>query len=120
MRTVRVTGAGTAVSPADSVEISLTVSCTRATTEAAVSETDGRVQALRASLARIGFAEKDCKTTSFDVSAEYENEHVNGTYSRKFKGYCCREVLKLAFGYTPKRLAEVVNAITAGGEEEFS
>ena len=121
MRTIRVIGRGAATAPADGVELTFTVCRICENTENAVAETDKRAAQLRAGLVAVGFSGEDLKTANFTVSAEYENELFNGAYSRKFKGYACREGFKLAFPYESKRLAEAVSALTAGGaEEEFA
>lgn len=118
MKTMKIRGTACVARPADLVQIELTVKRVKEDCGAAAAETDGRVAALRASLAAVGFDAKDLKTTAFDVSAEYESVRTEGGYSQKFVGYACREGLKLSFPYTPERLSAAVSAVTDEGAEE--
>ena len=113
-RTITIKGIGKLSLKPDQTVVSLTLKTVHADYDKATDEAAKRLEQLRDTIAEIGFARDDLKTTSFDVGTEYKIERdKSGNYKRIFVGYRVTHGLKLEFDFDSQRLSNVLGAIAA-------
>ena len=111
-RTITIKGIGKLSLKPDQTVVSLTLKTVHGDYDKAMDEAAKHLEQLRNAITEIGFAKDDLKTTSFDVSTEYENERdKNGNYKRIFIGYRVTHGLKLEFDFDSQRLSKVLGAM---------
>lgn len=111
-RTVRVVGTGRMNVRPDLIAVSLSISSKNKDEAKAMAESAGLMEALRDSLAPLGFEPSALKTVSFNVNAEYDSVREGGVYKNVFSGYSVRHGLKLEFGFDTELLSRVLSAVT--------
>jgi len=112
MKTITVTGTGSASAAPDIITVFMTVTAGDMDYKNTMEQAAERLAALRFALSGVGFEKDDIKTTSFNVNTEYSHEHTpDGRYERRFKGYTCVHRLKLSFDLDMERLSAVIYAI---------
>lgn len=116
MRTITVKGVGTASTPPDLTVISLNITEKAREYVDSVNGANERIEKLQAAIAKVGFANEDLKTLSFNARTNYENyRDEDGTYKQRFAGYACEYYLKLSMDFDNKRLSETLEAIANSG-----
>ena len=113
-RTVTIQGTGRVTAAPDLIELPLSLNALEPDYEAAAAQSAAQLDALRAALEPLGFAEADLPTVSYQVTTEYESvpdEH--GVYRSRFVGYRCSHELKLAFDLDMEHLSAVLSALSA-------
>jgi len=112
-RTITVKGSAKLSLRPDYVVVTLSLTAEDPSYDAAMSQANARLEALRNAIAAIGFDPKDLKTTNFRVSTEYDFQNDQyGNGRRVFRGYACTHGLKLSLDFDPARLGETLSAIT--------
>lgn len=113
-RSIRVTGKGTLSLKPDQIKLSLSLSEVCASYDAAVKMSEDKTEALKDCFAGIGFSKSELKTTSFNVTPEYESyRDRNNDYQRKFIGYRFKHSLKVVFDADNALLGKVLTALAA-------
>lgn len=114
MRTITVKGVGSVSAKPDYITLSLVIESTDKEYGKALQEATEQIHSLQKVTRQNDFEDGSLKTTSFHVTAEYENvKDRSGNYRREFAGYCCSYRLKLSFGFDSLRLAKILSAISA-------
>jgi len=115
-RTITVKGVGSVSVKPDYIVLTLSIEGKDKSYEKAMDGATGKIDLLEAAAQRIGFEKGALKTTSFNVSTQYENvKDKSGTYQRVFTGYVSSYHLKLSFDFDSKRLAAILTAIADSG-----
>ncbi|MCQ2430984.1 MAG: SIMPL domain-containing protein [Clostridia bacterium] len=112
-RTITVKGIGHLNLKPDLTVVTFTLKSTKKVYEKAMEDANEKLSALQTALTAIGFDKKDLKTTNFNVCTEYDSvRDANGNYKSVFKGYTCRQDLKLEFDFDTAQLSKVLSAVT--------
>ena len=113
-RTITVKGTGNVKIPPDMTVVSLTLRSLNKDYEKSMKEAAAQLTGLRESLAKVGFGEKDLKTSNFNVVTENRSvRDENGNYKSEFVGYSCIQSLILEFDFDTDVLAKVLSAISS-------
>lgn len=113
-RTITVRGTGTLHRKPDWTEITMTLKSLDRSYIKSAEKASAQLGALLNALAGIGFDTDAVKTEDFSVSAEREGKQdKDGRFRNVFKGYACRQNLKLEFPFDTARLSEVIETISA-------
>lgn len=113
-RIITVKGTGKVSLVPDLTVVSMTLKTVDMEYEKSMQLAADRLEKLRGALVGIGFAEKDLKTTSFNVCTEHESRRdENGNYKTVFTGYACIHGLRVEFDFDNARLAGVLTAVSA-------
>ena len=112
-RTITVKGSAKLSLRPDYVVVTLSLTAEDPSYDAAMSQANARLEALRDAIAAVSFDRKDLKTTNFRVSTEYDFQNDQyGNGRRVFRGYACTHELKLSLDFDAARLGETLSAIT--------
>ncbi len=112
-RTITVKGSAKLSLRPDYVVITMTLTAEDKDYDAAMEQTNARLEALRDALAAVGYDRKELKTTNFNVSTQYDFQNDrNGNGRRIFRGYACSHDLKLDLDFDAARLGDTLSAIT--------
>lgn len=113
MRTITVEGMGHASVKPDFVEVHITLRTSHKGYRIAVDMLEKKFEKLREILANIGIKGDSVMTTDFNISTEYMR--ITDTYYNEkdvFNEFLCRQNLKLEFDFDPKRVEEVLAALS--------
>lgn len=111
-RTIAVRGTGRVTAEPDCIELNLTLESRDPDYGGTMEKASGQIGRLNGIAKENGFDEKDLKTSSFQVSSDYEGVHdENGVYREVFRGYICTQAVRLRFRFDMARLASLLNAI---------
>ncbi len=116
MRTITVKGIGHVSAKPDYITLSLGIQATEKEYDKAMLDAARRIDLLEAAALSQGFEKGSLKTSSFNVTTNYE--HVKDrydNYKRVFTGYICSYQLRLSFDFDSKKLSEVLSAISDSG-----
>lgn len=113
IRTITVKGMGRVSAAPDYVVISMSLESQAMEYEETMEQAAKQIEALNASLEKVGFEKKSVKTTNFNVRTDYERiKNRDGEYKSVFNGYVCSHRLKVEFDFDTKRLAQTLYAIS--------
>lgn len=113
MKTIRVTGRGSATAPVDWVVLRLDVSAQEMDYEESVNELNRRVDRLRKDIDEAGASVEELKTTSYSVDAETHWD--SDTKESVFYGYRARHHLSLGISWDQDQLNRILRRIAEGG-----
>ncbi len=103
MRTITVKGIGAVSVKPDYITLSLSIDAKDKDYEKAMLQASERIESLKTAIKSFGLDESDLKTTSFNVSTDYDNvKDRQGNYQRVFSGYVCAYRLKVSFDFDAK------------------
>lgn len=112
-RTISVKGTGHVSLKPDQTVVTMMLRTVDQNYDISVNQSNELLNRLREALIGIGFGEDDLKTTSFNVSSEYENiRDREGNYRNVFRGYAVVHGLKLEFDFDPAMLSRVLTAVS--------
>ena len=112
-RTITVKGIGRVTIPPNYVVISMSLEAQAMEYEETMEQAAQQIDYLNSSLEAVGFEKKSVKTTSFNVSIDYERvKDKNGNYKSVFNGYICRHRLKVEFDFDTRRMAQTLCEIS--------
>ena len=120
-RTIKVKGSAKASCPPDKITLSLTLEAADKEYQKTLDLAAEKLEKLQNAAAAAGFEKKELKTSSFNVTDEYEyvQAGVNGNH-RQFVGYKCSHLLNLEFGMDMERLGKTLAALSGcGADSEF-
>lgn len=112
-RTIKVKGMARAKFPPDSITVALTLEAADRDYQKTLDIAAEKLVKLQKAAAAAGFEKKELKTSSFNVTDEYEyvQTGTNGN-KREFVGYKCRHGLRLEFGMDMERLGKTLAALS--------
>lgn len=112
-KTIRTAGTGSLSLKPDLIRLEMTISGTRREYDETMLLSAEQSSALCGCFRSIGFDEKAVKTSSFNISSEYENRRDDeGNYKRVFVGYGFRQELHVEFDADNALLGRVLTAIS--------
>ena len=115
-RTIRVTGRGRISVKPDVMQLNIRLEETFKDYEKAVAASAEKTETLRNALLGAGFDPKDLKTTSFNISAEYESYcDSKNNWRNRFVGYKFHHALYIKFANDNKLLGKAIYAVTKSG-----
>lgn len=116
MTQLTVKGTGSVREKPDTVEIVFTLSVVREVYADCAAEAVVQLERLRAALEQAGHKSAALKTSSFQLSARYDNKPApKGGYERVFAGYECTHRLTLRFRLIASLLDATLAAVGDGG-----
>lgn len=120
-RTLRVTGKGSVKLAPDATRLTMTIRGTEKEYADALERSAQQTEALKDSLAPLGFGRDELRTLSFSVDMRYESYRAeDGEYRQRFAGYEYTHALKLEFGRDSALLGRALHTLAAGSvEAEF-
>ncbi|MEG0913493.1 MAG: SIMPL domain-containing protein [Oscillospiraceae bacterium] len=121
-KTIVIRGIGSAAAAPDIIEIAIVLNATDIDYQRTMTMAANQYAQICAVLTPLGFSKKDLKTTMFNVDTQYENmPDGHGGYKRCFNGYHCAHALRLEFGFSMQRLAQVLTYLSRSeAKPEFS
>ena len=112
MKTITVKGIGRVSAPADTVELSFSISEKHRDYKKALGGASEKVEALERALTAAGFPAKNFQAAGFHVHTEYEGiRDSKGEYKNVFAGYVCTYDQKLRFDFDTQRLSDALAAV---------
>jgi len=118
MKTITVKGIGSISAKPDYITISLSIDAKDKEYEKAMLQASERIESLKTAVKTFGLAESDLKTTSFNVSTDYDNvKDRQGNYQRVFAGYVCAYRLQVSFDFDAKLLAKALSSVASSGAQ---
>ena len=112
-RILTVTGQGNVDAPADKVVLAFNVSASQHRYSESVMVLNEKVERLRQVITHQGLSPGDLKTTSFNISPNYEL--VNG--QRVLSGFAARHGLRLELPFDKQRLNAMIDGLAGSGSE---
>lgn len=112
-KVIKVTGMAKATCPPDKITLSMTLEADDRDYQKTLDAAAEKLEKLQGAAAKAGFEKKELKTSSFNVTSEYEyaQSGINGN-NRQFVGYKCSQRLKLEFDMDMERLGKVIAALS--------
>lgn len=111
-RTITVKGKGNVRERPDLVVVTMNVESKNYQYEQAMDKAAKSVKSLADKIEELGFERMDLKTTSFDITTDYESyQDQNENYKRRFIGYIVSQRLTLTFDFTSEKLGVVLKGI---------
>ncbi|MCD8300939.1 MAG: SIMPL domain-containing protein [Clostridiales bacterium] len=111
-RTIRVTGKGKLSLRPDQIRLLLELCDCRPAYDETIRLSAEHVEALKDTLAGLGFDRKDLKTTYYNVDSKYERYQARDkSWKNRFIGYECTHKLKLEFDADNELLGKVLYAL---------
>lgn len=112
-RTIKVTGKAKAAFPPDKTTLSLTLEAADRDYQKTLDIAAEKLEKLQKAAAAAGFDKEELKTSSFNVTEEYEyHQAETGGNNRKFIGYRCSHRLRLEFDMDMERLGNALAALS--------
>ena len=117
-RTIAVRGTGKCSFAPDTIQLFADIERRSKDYEEALSLSARAVEQLKSAVVKCGFEENDLKTSSFNVTTEYESvRDKDGNYKGVFAGYCVRYNMQLSFGCDTQKLRDVLAAAAKSGAD---
>ncbi len=112
-RTITVKGMGKFTAVPDYVAIYMSLITQEMDYEKTIKLSAEKIEQINNSLEAIGFEKKSVKTTSFNVSTDYDQvTDKDGNFKSVFNGYVCSHRLKVEFDLDNKKLVQTLCAIS--------
>ena len=113
MKTIRITGVGTASISPNQIELRFTVQTLNADYNKAISTHDEKLKQFNEVITTLGFKKEDLKTSYFNISPRYKNvKKLTGEYKEEFEGYLVNQSLILVFDYNMDLLDQIINKLS--------
>jgi len=113
MKTIRITGVGTASISPNQIELRFTVQTLNSDYNKAISNHDEKLKQFNELLKDLGFRKEDLKTSYFNISPRYKSvKKLNGEYKEEFEGYLVNQSLILVFDYNMNLLDQIINKLS--------
>lgn len=115
-RILKVTGKGKAVLHPDMIIITLCLSKVHSDYASALESASNDIKKIKKSLIKLGFSEKELKTSHFSVKAEYESKrNLDGGFNTNLVGYRYNQNLIFRIDIDNKLLGKILFAIGQTG-----
>ena len=112
-KTIKVTGRAKANCPPDKITVSLTLETADRDYQKTLGLAAEKLENLQKAAAAAGFEKEELKTSSFNVTDEYDYVQTEtGGSKRQFVGYKCSHRLKLEFDMDMERLGKTLAALS--------
>lgn len=117
-RTINIKGTAKMSVAADWVTVTMQISAKNSDYETALNELSEKVGRTMSALVAAKIRRADIKTLSYNVRTNYKDSRSpDGQYSRVFDGYVFEQKLVVEFGFSSKKLASTVQAISSVSSE---
>jgi len=117
--TLSVSGQGEVRAAPDQAVLSTGVATTAPTAAAALSENAAKMNAVFATLKRLGVPDKSIQTSNFTVSPQYPPYNANETGVQKIVGYQVSNQVYVTLD-DPKKLGPTLDALVAAGSNQIN
>jgi uncharacterized protein YggE len=117
--TLSVSGQGEVRAAPDQAVLSTGVTTTAPTAAAALSENAAKMNAVFATLKRLGVPDKSIQTSNFMVSPQYPPYNANETGVQKIVGYQVSNQVSVTLD-DPKKLGPTLDALVAAGSNQIN
>lgn len=112
MKTIRITGVGTASISPNQIELRFTLNTIDLNYNKSIEKHDDKLNEFNSILKDLGFKKEDLKTNYFNISPRYKNvKKLNGEYKEEFEGYAVNQNLTLTFDYNMNLLDKIINKL---------
>ena len=113
MKTIKITGIGTASMSPNEIELRFTLNTQDFNYNNAIEKHDLKLIEFNNLLKELGFKKEDLKTSYFNISPRYKNvKKLNGDYKEEFDGYYVNQNLILNFDYDMNLLDKIINKLS--------
>ena len=113
MKTIRITGIGTATISPNQIELRFTIQTIDPNYNKSIELHDAKLIEFNKILNELGFKKEDLKTSYFNISPRYKNvKKLNGEYKEEFEGYLINQNLILTFDYNMNLLDKIINKLS--------
>lgn len=113
MKTIRITGIGSASATPNQIELRFTVTTLNSNYNNAIESQDLKLKEFNKILNELNFKKEDLKTSYFNISPRYKNvKKLNGEYKEEFEGYFVNQNLILTFDYDMDLLDKIINKLS--------
>jgi uncharacterized protein YggE len=113
MKTIRITGIGTASMSPNEIELKFAVNTLESDYNNSIAKHDEKLTKFTNIIKNLGFAKEDLKTSHFNISPKYKSiRNANGEYKEMFEGYQINQGLVLTFDYNMDLLDKIINDIS--------
>ena len=112
-RTIKVTGRAKASFPADKITLSMTLETADRDYQKTLEAAAEKLERLQGAAASAGFEKQELKTSSFNVTDEYDYVQTETVRNKRvFVGYKCSHGLRLEFDMDMERLGKTLAALS--------
>ena len=110
MKTIRITGIGTASMSPNEIELRFTLITQDFNYNNVIEKHNLKLEEFNTILKNLGFKKEDLKTSYFNITPRYKNvKKLNGDYKEEFDGYFVNQNLILNFDYDMNLLDKIIN-----------
>ena len=110
MKTIRITGVGTASISPNQIELRFTLQTLDYNYNKAIELHDSKLIEFNDILKGLKIKKEDLKTSYFNISPKYKSvKKLNGEYKDEFEGYLINQSLILTFDYDMNLLDKIIN-----------
>ena len=113
IRTIRVTGKGLLKIKPDQTCIFMDLEGVEEKYEDTVRRSSEDTKAVKDALEKVGIAQENVRTTSFDIEPQYEGYEEKGVWKQAFKGYRFTHSLRFVFDMDKELLGKIFGALAA-------
>lgn len=113
MKTIRITGIGSASIAPNQIELRFTLSTINKNYNNSIEMHDLKLNEFNTLIKELNFKKEDLKTSYFNISPKYKSiRKLNGEYEEQFEGYLINQNLILTFDYDMKLLDNIINKLS--------
>lgn len=113
MKTIRITGIGTASISPNQIELRFTLQTIDPNYNKSIEKHDLKLNEFNVILKDLGLKKEELKTSYFNISPKYKSvKKLNGDYKEEFEGYLINQSLILTFDYDMDMLDRIINKLS--------
>ena len=114
MKTIRITGVGTASISPNQIELRFTLQTLDYNYNKSIELHDSKLIEFNDILKDLKIKKEDLKTSYFNISPKYKSvKKLNGEYKEEFEGYLINQSLILTFDYDMNLLDKIINKLSS-------
>ena len=113
MKTIKITGIGSASIAPNQIELRFTVQTIDPNYNNSIEKHNLKLNEFNNILKELGFKKEDLKTSYFNISPKYKSvKKLNGEYKEEFEGFLINQNLILTFDYDMNLLDRIINKLS--------
>jgi uncharacterized protein YggE len=113
MKTIRITGVGTASISPNEIELRFSINTIDLNYNISIEKHNEKLNEFNEILKVLGFKKEDLKTNYFNISPKYKSvKKLNGEYKEEFEGFAVNQNLTLTFDYNMDLLDKIINKLS--------